>query len=686
MHRRQALLLGLLLLVATGVLLLTRGDEETGTGDTVTRNADEAAAAPARLEGRPDEAPSAPAETPVTSESSEVAAVRVEIRGAVRIADPDASVQIWAWRPTSRLESLDHPGTATRREGPGAYRLDVTDLVQFMQERGQQAEITVRPLADGYVGTRVQVALPALDDLLAGRATIDPVDLVLERAALVSGHVVGEGGEPVDGAEVALFLLTPDGPEPEAVADWASDAEGRFNLAVARSGRYLLTASWLALDETGRMTARPLPASTVVDLVVGETREDIELRLRTSYAIRGTVRVDDRPAAGARVDWHLGGDARPLRDRGDSRFGYSWLWYVDGSVHWARDPVKTDARGGFEILGASTAPYRVFVDSVAGAHLHRMSKEKAEVAVTPPAEVTLSLTLARLVLHLPRDGRPGVPEGGVRLSATGMHPELPDEVCWNTSVHEWDAGGRIEVGVTPGHTYVVVVEEPGYEPWWKQLEAPSAGETIRLTAELERERTKPRLVAVLEGEGAEDLALVTFGFYEPDVDPRSRTPWPIRAATPVEGRFLVEDLIPGPHRVHVRPGRGWYDVPGDWLEAVFEVDIPATGEVEVTVPLARGGRLLIEVTDVDGRHLACPCTIRGPDGVAIETYFVVFGEDTGGVISGELPGIGPAWVNRTLAAGTYEVTLEPEGYAREVRTVEVRVGAPTTLRVTLRKP
>lgn len=70
----------------------------------------------------------------------------------------------------------------------------------------------------------------------------------------------------------------------------------------------------------------------------------------------------------------------------------------------------------------------------------------------------------------------------------------------------------------------------------------------------------------------------------------------------------------------------------------------------------------------------------------LPTYFVVATENGSRILSHELPGEGPAWVDRTLPPGTYEVTLEPEGYAREARTVEIRVGAPTTLRVTLRRP
>ena len=134
-----------------------------------------------------------------------------------------------------------------------------------------------------------------------------------------------------------------------------SDAEGRFTLATAHAGRHLLVASWLDFDEAYEITARPLPASAVVDLDVGAEVQGLELRLRPSSVIRGHVRVDGQAAVGATVEWRLVGEPRPLRDTQDSRYERgTTLWYLDGSVHWAREGVETDARGRFEIVGASS--------------------------------------------------------------------------------------------------------------------------------------------------------------------------------------------------------------------------------------------------------------------------------------------------------------------------------------------
>lgn len=682
--RALALLAGALCLVAAGVLLWTRVADDDGADGAVVHDRQDEAHAPVRLEGRPG---AVPVETADREQAEPPRSSRVVLRGTIRVADPAVTVTVHAWIRTARFESVDHPGLGTKRVGPGSFELDVTELIEFLRVRKRRPELFVRPMAPGHVGVRMQLPLPPSDELLRGNAAIEPVDLVLAPAATVFGRVYGPDDRPLASADVALFPLTPNGPETEAVADGASDEGGRFSLAARHAGRHLLVASWLALDGND-LAQRPLPASVVVDLTVGEESKEIDLHLRPSLTVRGRVRVDGKPVDRATVDWRLAGDATPLRDSFDSHFqSDAWLWYQDGTVHWARDPVETDAQGHFEILGASGVPYHLFVEGVPGAHIHQMAKEKAEVEVTPPAAtVRLDLHLARLVLHARLDGKPLQLLDKVHVADVGMHPDLPDEVCWGNHFAEADVDGRLEVGLTPGHTYVVDLREPGYETWWKNLVAPAAGETLTLVAELERERPKPRLVVVLEGEGASELALATFGFYESDVDPATRSPYPIRAVTPQDGRFVVEDLVPGPHVMHVIPGRGWYDVPTDWMRAIAAVEIPQTGEVEVRVPVTRGGRLLLEVSDLDGRFPECPCSIRGPSGETLAAQFIVETDADGFVLSNELPGIGPAWVVRALEPGTYEVVLEPEGYAREVRTIEVRRGAAATLRVTLRRP
>jgi len=665
--------------VVAALLLLGRGAEDDSRTDAVSGEGTTEPAEAARLAGRsaPEVVPAESAPDEAAEAAAEDASARVELCGEVVIEDTEAAVEIRAF-PSSSVVVVGG------RTGPGPFRLDVTALVRSLDLPGDRPEIVITAEAPGHVGPTVHVALPSPEDLLAGRATLDAVTLVLERAAVVYGQVVGSDGAPIHGAGVALFRLTAGEPEEEAVSCSLSGAEGVFSLATARTGRYLLVASHRVTDlDTGAVTERLLPASLVVDLVVGQSVEGLLLRLAASFAIRGRVQVDGKPAEGARVSWRLAGEARVLRDPSFLGTG-STLRYLEGTVHWSGDPVTTDAHGRFEILGASAVPYRVGVDEVVGAHLHRMSKEGHEVEVTPPtADVVLDLRLARLVLLVRADGKPARLEEPVQVADYGMHPEYGDEIWWGTWQGETDEEGRLEVHLTPGGRYAVDLDEPGFEPWWKELVAPAAGETLTLTADLVPERPRPRLVVTLEGDGAERIGRAAFGFYEPDVDPLSRTPWPLRSAENVDGRYVLEDLVPGRFRLHVRPGREWFGLPAGWLEAVVDVEIPAAGEAEVAVPVRTGGRLLIEAVDADGRHLECPCTIRDPEGDVLPTYFVVATEVDGRVISHRLPGLGPAWVNRVLVPGAYEVTLEPEGYRREVREVEIRAGAPTTLRVVL---
>ncbi len=47
--------------------------------------------------------------------------------------------------------------------------------------------------------------------------------------------------------------------------------------------------------------------------------------------------------------------------------------------------------------------------------------------------------------------------------------------------------------------------------------------------------------------------------------------------------------------------------------------------------------------------------------------------------------VSPSWVEPVLAPGTYRLTLKLEGYAREVREVELRAGLPAAVRVVMRR-
>jgi len=118
--------------------------------------------------------------------------------------------------------------------------------------------------------------------------------LVLPRASGVSGVVLDPSGQPVGGASVHVSEDSQ-----EAVfagfggGDVESGADGRFTLEHVNSGSYLHAthADWAASE------------SLALELVPGESRDDVELRLRLGARITGQVFDEHgKPQAGQHVN------------------------------------------------------------------------------------------------------------------------------------------------------------------------------------------------------------------------------------------------------------------------------------------------------------------------------------------------------------------------------------------------
>ena len=222
----------------------------------------------------------------------------------------------------------------------------------------------------------------------------------------------------------------------------------------------------------------------------------------------------------------------------------------------------------------------------------------------------IDLRLARLRVLAQADGAPA-PTSGVQVSALGRLEtlgEVPEglgedaRVCWDTHLGvDTDKGGVLEVALSPGREYGIVIDDPRYEQYWQLVPAPGAGETLEHIARLEPRKPKPRMVVVLETPEGDVPTKAGFGFYAQQERPDGSTPFPVRNVAAENGRFLLDDLIPGRFRMHVRAGREWGDRPGDWAEAVADVEVPASGEVHRRIEITRGGRLQLDVVDTEGR-------------------------------------------------------------------------------------
>lgn len=128
---------------------------------------------------------------------------------------------------------------------------------------------------------------------LAAGQNLDGIELVLQKAALLEGQVLGSDGSPVAGAEIGRYLP----PRPGEIRYEAplaySDAEGRYRIGGLPPGRLSLAARHGAFGEAVRD----------IDLQSGDNALDFELK--GGQTISGRV-VDSAslPVGGARVILH----------------------------------------------------------------------------------------------------------------------------------------------------------------------------------------------------------------------------------------------------------------------------------------------------------------------------------------------------------------------------------------------
>lgn len=140
-------------------------------------------------------------------------------------------------------------------------------------------------------------------------------DLGLAPPSILSGVVVDEDGEPVEGVQVQMLArrLGPDEVVYAGMGSTTTDDQGRFRIATAQTGAVVLSArSFAPLVSTrapGQVYVTTYYPSTLdaaeareVVLKPGESLADLKLQLRSSkvYSARGRVLdVDGKPVANA---------------------------------------------------------------------------------------------------------------------------------------------------------------------------------------------------------------------------------------------------------------------------------------------------------------------------------------------------------------------------------------------------
>ncbi|MBS1119082.1 MAG: hypothetical protein H6Q90_1310 [Deltaproteobacteria bacterium] len=270
------------------------------------------------------------------------------------------------------------------------------DLRALTDDEGR---FRLQQLAAGSFALRARAAhqvtmAPNLVELDIGQ-TRSGVELWVDRAANVSGHVVGEDGRALAGAEVALVQLE------EAIAEEAqatTDADGRFVIHGVAPGAYGVTAA---------TPDRPmLMRRTGID--VGERDvSDLELVVKSAHVVRGRVvpaRLATiemaRPGGLAIASMALGGD-------------------MSDYVNLATSTTRTSADGSFEIKRAAAGTYTLIAVADDG------TRGEASVVVGRDEGVTIALAATPPLRGtiVDRHGRP--------VTGVGVHAEsdrvFPDE-------------------------------------------------------------------------------------------------------------------------------------------------------------------------------------------------------------------------------------------------------------------
>ncbi len=563
--------------------------------------------------------------------------------------------------------------------GPGRATTDDDGRYEFGEVGPGKAKITAS--AAGFRSSR-----PLELDLHEGDRRED-ADFTLEAAPGLSGTVLTPDGRPAAGARVTVVpeweLSALDSAAAKATA--SVDSEGHFKLCfepdsndrlVARAPGFGPAVAQALLSKQGEELTLTLadPARLVANLPPGLSR-DAHLTVvdgsgvGRTMPVAGRARVEvDELAPGDGQAFLAYGAKRPARLVAGQTVEVSLTpgGIIEGRVTAEGLPVSgafvglgmvgddmarpgpgqtfTDTRGGFTIEGLAADNYLVFVQSPAG---------YAERKVTLPEDghVTVDLAIERVALVvkvtdqdkktpidgadatlIPRDftgkfrrsGFVAFPEG-----APGFKNLVSNCACDSDST---GPAGDVLLVVPKDGPYRLTVAADGYTTWQNVVELKPGDNEIAVTIAHKSVRT-------LRITSASD-APKPYGYT------LALNQGKVVCSGVGQETLTCSDIPEGTTEV-------LYRIDG-WGLGRAVVDVPATGEVEVTVRAARGGELVVPVSGLD----APMPFVRGEDGLEWSALVVRTHSPWNEPLrTQEVPGLGPAWVFGDLPSGRYEVVV-----------------------------
>ncbi|MBI1850198.1 MAG: carboxypeptidase regulatory-like domain-containing protein [Planctomycetes bacterium] len=215
------------------------------------------------------------------------------------------------------------------------------------------------------------------------------------------------------------------------------------------------------------------------------------------------------------------------------------------------------------------------------------------------------------------------------------------------------------------------VTHEGYEPIEGDFTSARAGGGAIYRVDLVPRRPRAAIVVVVSDATGAAIRVCSFGLWLGD----SASPVPIlrRTVDGTDNRFRLDDLEPGHYRVLVRPGGALYAGNEYWTDATTTTELLESGDVELRVTVARGGRLRLTVTDSNGGFIGSHCRIRDASGQPIDA---VFPSPDGVTLSGTV--YGPqAHVDPVLPPGRYSIEISADHFATQTVDALVRANETT---------
>jgi RNA polymerase sigma factor (sigma-70 family) len=531
------------------------------------------------------------------------------------------------------------------------------------------------------------------------------LDIHVFEAACVRGRVVDESGRGVADGAVSAFAVA--GGTATLLGETTVDGDGRFKLGVSPPGACCLVASQRRsgpelknLDAT--RATRPLLLPVVVELTADPMREsDLgELVLRSGVSIRGRVEwVTHGPVAGAIVD------AIPVRetappDGDDGKaiprpFTNSRLTrpLVLPSGQLTRVSTVTDDLGAFELSGLLPGPTRILVRCLPdglfypdGAFHPKNWKGRPPEQVDAPAnDVLLRVDGAIVQFEVKCAGKPiegaevfaGTGGSGWRAIGDGKEITGPD--------------GRLSSFLSAAVEGSYISNAEGYRSARGTFTTPAAGERMLVPIELEPKKSMPALVVHLVDEQGVPITVAGIQLESlPDRTIRGEQEISVYGGERLapDGRFVVNDVNPGDHRLRVAPGGRFAAGDGCYAELSRDVTI-RQGAVETLELIAiAAGRLRVAARDALGRFLPAHFSLRDEAGRPIDAGPLDLEEDAnGGAVSlrthnglatNDFSRIDPA-----LPPGHYVATFTLAGFEAQSVPVEIKPLQPTDVEVVL---